>query len=110
MKQYQTAGLTNIFDISGGDMANDAVDYLDYDQIAKSDAVFWGYSDLTSVINAIYQKTGRISHLFQIRNLVRDSTGHGTGMVMIDYSILIINFCGAIRSRASWWVVISAVC
>ena len=75
MKQYQTAGMTNIFDISGGDMANDAVDYLDYDQIAKSDAVFWGYSDLTSVINAIYQKTGRISHLFQIRNLVRDSTG-----------------------------------
>ena len=75
MKLYQTAGMAHIFDISGGDMANDVVDYLDYDQIAKSDAVFWGYSDLTSVINAIYQKTGRISHLYQIRNLVRDSTG-----------------------------------
>ena len=75
MKLYHTEGVTDIFDISGGDMGNDVLDFLDYDVIAKSGATFWGYSDLTTVINAIYAKTGKHSHLFQIRNLVRDPSG-----------------------------------
>ena len=75
MKLYETEGITDIFDISGGDMGNDVLDFLDYEKIASSDATFWGYSDLTTVINAIYTKTGKISHLYQIRNLVRDTTG-----------------------------------
>lgn len=75
MKLYRTEGMTDIFDISGGDMGNDVLDFLDYEAIARSGATFWGYSDLTTVINAIYTQTGKPSHLFQIRNLVRDSTG-----------------------------------
>lgn len=75
MKLYQREGMTDIFDISGGDMGNDVLDFLDYDVIAHSGATFWGYSDLTTVINAIYAKTGKASCLFQIRNLVRDTTG-----------------------------------
>lgn len=75
MKLYETEGITDIFDISGGDMGNDVLDFLDYEKIASSHATFWGYSDLTTVINAIYTKTGKPSHLYQIRNLVRDTTG-----------------------------------
>lgn len=75
MKLYRTDGVTDIFDISGGDMGNDVLDFLDYEVIAASEATFWGYSDLTTVINAIYTKTGKCSHLFQIRNLVRDTSG-----------------------------------
>lgn len=75
MKLYNTDGVANIFDISGGDMGNDVLDYLDYEAIAKSGATFWGYSDLSTVINAIYTKTGKTSCLYQIRNLVRDTTG-----------------------------------
>ena len=75
MKLYRTEGMTDIFDISGGDMGNDVLDFLDYEAIARSGATFWGYSDLTTVINAIYTQTGKPSHLFQIRNLVRDTTG-----------------------------------
>ena len=75
MKLYKMAGMTNIFDISGGDMGNDVLDYLDYETIGKTDSTFWGYSDLTTVINAIYCKTGKTSCLFQVRNLVRDTTG-----------------------------------
>ena len=75
MRLYQMDGMAHIFDISGGDMGNDVLDYLDYDLIAKSDATFWGYSDLSTVINAIYTKTGKPSHWYQIRNLVRDATG-----------------------------------
>ena len=75
MKLYETEGITDIFDISGGDMGNDVLDFLDYEKIASSNATFWGYSDLTTVINAIYTKTGKCSHLYQIRNVVRDTTG-----------------------------------
>lgn len=75
MNLYKMEGMTDIFDISGGDMGNDVLDYLDYETIAQSGATFWGYSDLTTVINAIFAKTGKPSCLFQIRNLVRDSTG-----------------------------------
>lgn len=75
MKLYREEEITDIFDISGGDMGNDVLDYLDYDVIAKSNATFWGYSDLSTVINAIYAKTGKPSHWYQIRNLVRDTTG-----------------------------------
>lgn len=75
MKLYATVGVRDIYDISGGDMGNDVLDFLDYEKITASGATFWGYSDLTTVINAIYAKTGKKSYLFQIRNIVRDSTG-----------------------------------
>lgn len=74
MKLYETEGITDIFDISGGDMGNDVLDFLDYEKIASSNATFWGYSDLTTVINAIYTKTGKPSYLYQVRNLIRDTT------------------------------------
>ena len=59
-----------IFDISGGDLANGVLKYLDFDIIAKSKAEFWGYSDLTTIVNAIYSQTGKYSMLYQIKNVV----------------------------------------
>lgn len=61
-----------IFDVSGGDMANEILSDLDYGKIKKSPALFWGYSDLTVILNAIYAKTGKASVLYQIRNLLYD--------------------------------------
>lgn len=57
----------NIFDISGGDLANGILEYLDYDLISSSTTVFCGYSDVTTVLNAIYAKTGKSSWYYQIR-------------------------------------------
>lgn len=65
--------IREIFDISGGDIANGILPYLDYNIIAKSQKMFWGYSDLTTVINAIYAQTGKASVLYQIRNLIYDN-------------------------------------
>ena len=62
--------ITDIFDISGGDIGNEILPYLDFDVIAVQDKMFWGYSDLTTIINAIYAKTGKASVLYQVRNLV----------------------------------------
>lgn len=72
MDFYKNDTIKGIFDISGGDVANGILPYLDYELIAGSQKVFWGYSDLTTVINAIYAKTGKASILYQIRNLIYD--------------------------------------
>lgn len=70
MDFYRDDEIKEIFDISGGDIANGILPYLDYGVIADSEKLFWGYSDLTTVINAIYAKTKKASVLYQIRNLI----------------------------------------
>lgn len=62
-----------IFDVSGGDLANSVLPYLDYETIGRSRAAFFGYSDLTTVLNAIIVKTGKTVINYQVRNLVREN-------------------------------------
>ncbi len=97
---YRDSSIGIIYDISGGDLANGVLKYLDFDVIAGSDKTFWGYSDLTTVINAIYTMTGRPSVLWQIRNLIRPEAetqrmrfrdclaGDPAGLFDIDYKFL----------------------
>lgn len=75
MEFYRDVQIDSIYDISGGDIANEILPYLDYDIISKSGKLFYGYSDLTTVLNAIYAKTGNIGGLWQLKNLVWDETG-----------------------------------
>ncbi|BCN30892.1 S66 family peptidase [Anaeromicropila herbilytica] len=70
MDFYRDEEIKAIFDISGGDIANEILPYLDFDLIAQSNKSFWGYSDLTTIVNAIYSKTGKESVLYQIRNMI----------------------------------------
>lgn len=70
MQFYREEDICAIFDISGGDIANEILSYLDFEVIAASRKQFWGYSDLTTIINAIYAKTGKTSVLYQVRNLL----------------------------------------
>lgn len=57
----------HIFDISGGDLANTVLGHLDLDQIKDSQAVFYGYSDLTTILTAL-AKNGNQAVNFQLRN------------------------------------------
>lgn len=66
----QNPDVEAVFDLSGGDLANEVLEYLDYPTIAASHKQLWGYSDLTTVLNAIYTKTGNTGVLYQIKNLV----------------------------------------
>lgn len=59
-----------IFDVSGGDIANELLPCFDYETIAASKAIFCGYSDLTTVLNAVYAKTGKPSLWYQAKHLV----------------------------------------
>ena len=70
MRFYEDDSIEAIYDISGGDLANGVLKYLDFDVIANSGKRFWGYSDLTTVINAIYTMTGKSSVLYQVKNMV----------------------------------------
>ena len=70
MALYDNDDIRDVFDISGGDLANELLPYLDYKRIADSGKTFWGYSDLTSILNGIYSKTGNPGVLYQIRNLI----------------------------------------
>ena len=72
MAFYNDGSIHAIYDVSGGDIANEVLGYLDYGKIADADKMFWGYSDLTTVINAIYAKTGKASVLYQVKHLAED--------------------------------------
>ena len=75
MNFYRDKSIKAIFDVSGGDLSNEILDYLDFDEIERLDKPYFGYSDLTVVINSLYCKTNRKSYLYQIRNLI-DLCGH----------------------------------
>ncbi|WP_297421960.1 S66 peptidase family protein [Clostridium sp.] len=59
-----------IFDVSGGDLANGILDYLDFEVIKSNPKPFFGYSDLSVIINSIYSQSDIRTFLYQIRNLV----------------------------------------
>lgn len=71
-RAFRDPGVEYIFDVSGGDLANTVLPYLDFDAIAASKALFFGYSDLTVILNAIVAKTGRPAVNYRIRNLLYD--------------------------------------
>lgn len=59
-----------IFDISGGDLANELLEHINFEMIKEKNKPFFGYSDLSVILNAIYAKTGVETYNYQIRNLI----------------------------------------
>ena len=70
MSFYKNKEIKAIFDISGGDIANEVLDYLDYDVIKRNYKSFFGYSDLTTVLNALRSQTNEVNYLYQILNII----------------------------------------
>ena len=70
---WADSNIDAIFDISGGDLANQILDHIDYSQISWSGKELWGYSDLTCILNAIYTKAGKSSVLYTMHNLIRSN-------------------------------------
>lgn len=68
-KFYEDSEVRAIFDISGGNLANEVLPFLDFEVIQKNPKPFFGYSDLTVLLNAIHQKTGQKAVLYQVRFL-----------------------------------------
>ena len=72
MSFYKNNEIKAIFDISGGDIANEILEYLDYDVIKENYKPFFGYSDLTTVLNALVSKTDKINYLYQLLNIIEN--------------------------------------
>lgn len=91
MSLYRDPEIDAIFDVSGGDIANEILPYLDYDEIARARTrtgepkQFWGYSDLTTVLNAIYSMSGCSGVLYQMRFF---SSSRADSLFDFDYTFL----------------------
>ena len=72
MSFYQNKEIKAIFDISGGDIANEVLDYLDFDVIKRNYKPFFGYSDLTTILNALVSQTNEVNYLYQILNIIEN--------------------------------------
>ncbi len=51
--EYIKTNVPFIFDVSGGDLANTTIPFLDLKAYKKSPSIFHGYSDLTCVLNVL---------------------------------------------------------
>lgn len=69
---FKDESVTAVFDVSGGDIANEILEELDFAVLKKNLKPLFGYSDLTTVLNAFYTKTGNPAVLYHIANLIRD--------------------------------------
>lgn len=76
MKLYNLPEVDAIFDVSGGDLANEVISHIDFNFIKNHPKPFFGYSDLSVILNCIYSQTGTPSYLYQIRNIVLDMTSN----------------------------------
>lgn len=69
-KLFLDKDIKMIFDISGGDLANEVLDFLDFNLIKENPKPFFGYSDLTVLLNAIYSQCHINTYNYQLRNLI----------------------------------------
>ncbi|EUJ41937.1 LD-carboxypeptidase [Brochothrix campestris] len=72
-KLYQDDKIKLIFDISGGDLANQVLPFIDFDIIKQTKKPLVGLSDLTTLLNAIWQKTAVAGYYFQLMTLAGSS-------------------------------------
>lgn len=72
MNFFKDDSIKAIFDLSGGDLCNEVLNYLDFDIIKKSNKPFFGYSDVSVLLNSIFNNATITTYNYQLRNLVRD--------------------------------------
>lgn len=72
MNLYENPEIEAIFDVSGGDLANEVLPFIDFDIIRKNPKPFFGYSDLSVILNSLYTKGDSLGFWFQLRNIAYD--------------------------------------
>lgn len=74
MNFFKDDSIKAIFDLSGGDLCNEVLNYLDFDIIKKSNKPFFGYSDVSVLLNSIFKSSNVPTYNYQLRNLIRDDS------------------------------------
>ena len=99
MRYYCDPSVDAVFDISGGDMANEILPWLDFQAIRQKGQgkLLFGYSDLTCVLNAVYGKTGAAPAVCcPIRNLL-----HSQGREQLKSLLKLLKEEGRFRGKTS---------
>lgn len=74
MRLFLDKDIKAIFDISGGNSANQVLSDLDFNIIKNNYKPYFGMSDLTVILNSIYKKTGLKSYHYAIYNFGRENS------------------------------------
>lgn len=61
-----------IFDVSGGDEANQILSFLDFEVIKAKHKPYFGFSDLSVILNSLYSQSGIYSYHYNVKNLIRE--------------------------------------
>lgn len=80
MHLYRDPTVKAIFDISGGDSANQVLPYLDFKLISKNPKPFFGISDLSVLLNGIYSRSGVLNYHFKIATMVGEHAFEQIGL------------------------------
>lgn len=72
---FRDPDVAAIFDVSGGAIANGVLSHLDMDVVRAHPTPFVGYSDLSTLVNALWVATGREQYWWQVRHLVSGGRG-----------------------------------
>ena len=67
---FNDPNIKAIFDLSGGDLSNETLDYIDFQTISDNPKPFFGYSDLSTLLNAINTKSHIATYHYQLRHLI----------------------------------------
>ena len=67
----------------GGQNSNSVLEYIDYEGIRKNPKIICGYSDITSLTNAIYKKTGLVTFSStNFKTIATDETDYSLNEVL----------------------------
>ncbi|OPF57542.1 LD-carboxypeptidase, partial [Clostridium baratii] len=72
MDGFKDSSIKCIFDVSGGDLCNEILPYLDFDLINKAKAMYYGYSDLSVLLNSLYKKANKKAYYYNIKTILTD--------------------------------------
>lgn len=61
MEMFEDKDVKAIICLTGGETANTIIDLLDYEKIKQNSKIFMGYSDVTVLLQSIYNKTGLVT-------------------------------------------------
>lgn len=64
--------IDGVFDISGGDLSNTILPFINFNKITNTNANFFGYSDLTVILNALITHTQINVFNYQILNIIKN--------------------------------------
>lgn len=77
MEAFLDPQIDAVMDVSGGDAANGVLPFVDFDTIAQHPKPFFGYSDLSVLLNPLVQIAHIPVYYFQVRFLTDAVAEHG---------------------------------